>query len=126
MIRVSFDFDYTLGEHEAVQEYAEELVRRGVEVWITTRRPDDAHARLYDWNVDLNAVADRIGISRGHINHLNLSWKHEKFAKEEFLWHLDDDDEEVQSINLLTNTKCFWVYDKDWKNKCEKLLKENG
>jgi hypothetical protein len=42
----------------------------------------------------------------------------------EFTFHLDDDDYEIDLINS-SNDKCegVWMLDKNWKEKCLKLIK---
>jgi len=39
---VTFDFDATLSRPD-VQEYAKELIEKGIDVWVVTARYDDLH-----------------------------------------------------------------------------------
>jgi len=75
MIKCSFDFDGTL-DNIYIQDYALELINRGIEVWIDTSRFDKInfikqyhssleYAELA--NKDLFDIAKRLGISNHHI-----------------------------------------------------------
>ena len=136
-IKVSVDFDSTLSTL-AVQKYITELVFRGFEVHIVTARFDSvdkytgdfmskyqidniekAHQHLFD-------VADLCGISRDRIHFMNMADKYEFFTPERaFLWHLDDDQYEIDGINRYTETigiSCSGG--SNWKGKCERFIKK--
>lgn len=135
MNKVSFDFDGTLGQYLSVQAYAKELVQRGIEVWIVTRRYDTLERYTPEFNFKYNIinleeehkylfeVADGCGIKREHIKFMNMDDKYKFFTiNEDFIWHLDDDYVEILDINKHTKTKGISVAH-NWKRKCEKLLK---
>ena len=71
-MKVSFDFDSTLSRKD-VQEFAKELVNKGIEVWIVTSRFDDETAMQKNWhwikgqNQRLFDVAEECGIRRENI-----------------------------------------------------------
>ena len=46
---VTFDFDGTLSRND-VQEYALELMSKGVDVWVVTSRYDELHKHRYQIN----------------------------------------------------------------------------
>jgi hypothetical protein len=48
-ITVTIDFDSTLSRRD-VQEYAVELIGRGVDVWVLTSRYDVIHQHKYPFN----------------------------------------------------------------------------
>jgi hypothetical protein len=58
--KVSFDFDDCL-DNLIVQEYCEELIDKGVEVWICTARMDNVFGNP-NWNDDVFFMAQRLGI----------------------------------------------------------------
>ena len=135
-MKVSFDFDGTL-DRDVVQQYAKELVGRGHEVWITTARfekIEDYDAKfmkkhgIYNLNEQhryLFEVALACGIEDDHIHFCNMADKWEWIKDKDFLWHLDDDWEELKGINVMTDAVGVSVFgNSTWKNKCEKLLNE--
>ncbi len=127
---ISFDFDSTLSR-TVIQEYAEQLIKDGYDVWITTTRlSNERYLELNtllsetDWNDDLFEVSDRLGISRDKIRFTNGGDKWKWFKHQYFVWHLDDDWYDLKGIQRHTKTtpiSCFG--NSTWKNKCEKLLK---
>lgn len=59
MIKVSFDFDSTL-DKPYVQDYAQSLINRGIDVYVITSRYDELHKHRYlhnPTNEDLYKVA---------------------------------------------------------------------
>ncbi|HRT03673.1 MAG TPA: hypothetical protein P5513_07020 [Candidatus Diapherotrites archaeon] len=128
-MKVSFDFDGTL-ELDFVQKYAEDLINRGVEVWIITSRFSDSElgrknflSPLYITNRDLIEVMDRLGIDKNKVIFTNMEDKW-KFIKDKgFIWHLDDDPIENKMINSKTFTKGIDFFDNDkWHEECEYIL----
>ena len=121
-IRVSFDFDSTLGI-PSIQKYAKYLVERGIEVWICTTRKTAEQAKNPTWNDDIFKVADEVGIKREHIIFTNLEMKVEFLKDKNFLMHLDDDwtelkflenESDVQPVNVFGNP--------DWKSEAEAIV----
>lgn len=123
-MRVSFDFDDTLSLNK-VQEYAKWLVSEGAEVWIVTSRLSDEQSINQGWNKDLFCVADDIGIKRENIKFTPIIGKSSFFMNNDFLFHLDDDREEIDLINKYTKTKGVWVNDDYWNLKCEMIRLNN-
>lgn len=97
-MKVSFDFDGVL-DVEDVQDFARELVRRGIEVWVVTNRPNDDEAPSPNWNLDLYGAVNYVGVLNRHIKFLNMSGKTEFFkSNPNFIWHLDDNWTEASDI----------------------------
>lgn len=133
--KVSFDYDSTLSK-KSVQDYAKSLIDLGYEIWITTSRYDSVEkypteeVKLWkinnlekEWN-NLFLVADEIGIDRKHIIFTNKESKVPYIQEQNFLWHLDDDLEEINAITLNTKTIGIWVLLSHWKSKCNNILNE--
>lgn len=103
--KISFDFDDTLSK-PSVQRFVYALVKEGHDVHIVTSRMSNERAGNSSWNDDLYIVADSVGIPEENIHFCNLSPKDKFFKRNtEFLFHLDDDPDEVGIINLNTDTK---------------------
>ena len=123
-IRVSFDFDGTLSRQD-VQAYAKELIEGGFEVVVTTSRFDDENAYKHNanpTNSDLYEVTDKLGIKRENIYFTNMEDKIDHLHKDT-LWHLDDDDyelEEIKKSKLITQG--VDVNKSDWIIDCEYFL----
>ena len=128
--KVSFDFDGTLEFHDE-QNYAKELVNRGIEVWIVTSRYEDTsnysfvvpersknHKDLYD-------VAEKLNIPKERIHFTNMQYKSEFFKEQgkDFVWHLEDNALEIQLIKSLkalhnsTVQVIDAVYGGNWKEQ---------
>ena len=128
MKRVSFDFDGTLSRLD-VQAYAKSLLDKGYVVWIVTSRLHEKNADNLQWNDDLYEVAEKLGIPKSQIHFMN-TWIHGDdkshwLKDQDFVWHLDDDFIEINSVNReCKNTKGISVFgNSTWKQKSNKLLK---
>ena len=123
---ISFDFDFTLARKD-VQEFCKDLLIQGYDVYITTARYDDDNVHKWDFvkdNNDLYAIADELGISRDKIHFTNMKPKAEYLATKEFIWHLDDDQQELENIKLANlEMKGISVITGNWKHKCKRLLR---
>ena len=122
MKHVSFDFDGTL-EFSDVQAYAALLMKRDdVTVWITTRRlPDNGKHN----NFKLHAVAKRLGIPKERITYCSLQLKYTVISDRPFIWHLDDDPEDLKTLAKASNIKCIqYMKGGRWMGFCEKFLKQ--
>lgn len=124
-MRVSFDFDSTLSR-QIIQNYAQELIDRGVEVWICTSRWDDRTAferqGYTDYNQDLFLVAQELKIPKERIIFTNHELKTDFLRDKDFIWHLDDD---VIELSFFKGEKTFGIScykTTTWKDKCEKLI----
>lgn len=125
-MRVAFDYDDTL-DNPIVQEYAKSLVQLGLEVWIVTSRMDNKTARDYRWNRDIFQTAEKINIHPYNIHFCNMEKKYRFFQRNEsFLWHLDNDKEELDTINDETLVVAIDFCDENWLNKCNELIKKNS
>lgn len=138
-MRVSFDFDDTLTE-PGVAEYAAQLIKRGVDVWIVTARYDDEkllkkfgqempNGKVYlpigAGNDDLYKLANEIGIPKFNIKYTNVKGKGEWFKKHSnFEWHLEDSPKQIFDIENVSSVPVINVLSRDWKNQCEELLKK--
>lgn len=137
-MKVSFDFDGTLTQEE-VQFYAKELLDKNVEVHITTSRysnpssypiynrsKQDAIEVIKAWR-EVSETVKKLGIPKKHIHYTEFKDKVEWFEEHpeyNFIWHLDDNVMELLYINSCPrlDIKGILVHDKDWKEKCNKLL----
>lgn len=138
--RVSFDFDGCLGDSEFVQNYCKELVERGMDVWIVTSRPENPEeffkkkytedqfkkefgVNFWSNDEDLYPLASKLGIDRQKIaftNHTPKAWWFNENSG--FIWHVDDDPNEIRLIQRLTKVIPISVNSSNWVDKCEKLL----
>ena len=121
---VTFDFDSTLSRPD-VQEYARQLIKRGIEVYVLTSRFDELHKHKYPSNPtldDLYKVTDKLGITRDRIRFQCMRNKSEYLEGTNVIWHLDDDWVELNYINKETDVKGISCIGGGWKQKCEKLL----
>lgn len=125
-MKVSFDFDGTL-EFQDVQNYAQELMAEGVEVWVVTTRWDENHKHKYPQNAtldDLWEVIDRIGIPRHQVRFTCMEWKHTYLKGTNFIWHLDDNPKEFSAAKLHDcNVPMIDVDSNGWQVICDRLLK---
>lgn len=127
-MKVSFDFDETLSRPE-IQEYAKELVEKGVEVWIVTTRcdrtsrfcnPEYFNFHGNTWS-EVHEVALKLGIPIKRVIFTNYQFKHTFFENnKDFVWHLDDNPYEFRGIQLLGIAAIDSFG--NWKAKCERLL----
>lgn len=123
-MKVSFDFDGTLDLPE-IQEYAKELMEKGIEVWVVTNRVNDNPLTDVRWNGDLYLITDSIGIKREHIHFIKGMYKDNFFFNNpDFIWHLDDDLTEVMRMNWNSEckTQAITILDFNYKKICDKLL----
>jgi len=132
MKSVSFDFDDTL-EYEYVYTYAKELIAKGIDIHIVTSRYSDPrnYLPMVANHNDLYATAKFVGIKEENIHFTEFRNKIEWFKEHpeyNFIWHLDDNWEELSLIKLYKNcNECsiepIDVLNSNWKEKCEELLK---
>ena len=125
---VSFDFDGTLSRPD-VQEYAKGLIEQGINVIVVTSRYDENNKHLYPvnpTNEDLYVVTDKLGIPRDNIHFMNMALKADFLKDTDVIWHLDDDEVEVEAIDDLDNPVIgvLAVEDK-WKYLCNILIALN-
>jgi len=133
-MKVSFDFDDTL-DKISVQKFAKKIIRLGVEAWIVTGRysdsmikkikkedPNDERIKDRDSNEDLYEIAKELDVPKSHIHFCNKELKYLYLKGKPFIWHLDDWQEEIQTINKNTKIKAIDVLSVNWRNKCLKLL----
>lgn len=122
--RVTFDFDGTL-DMKHVQEYAKSLMERGVEVWICTSRFEPGYEHEWGWkewsNADVEQVAEELGIKK--VIYTNMVDKWEMLENNDIIWHLDNDNIEIEIMNENSNIKGVLI-EEGWKEKCEKILFE--
>lgn len=127
---VSFDFDSTL-TRKNVQEYAKELIFKGVDVWVVTSRYDELHMHKYTHanatnatNSDLWLIIDEIGIPRWKVRFTCMHSKSLYLLGTDVVWHLDDDFIELREMS---KAKCktvgISVNGGNWKQKCDRYLK---
>ncbi|MGL4584269.1 MAG: hypothetical protein ACRCVU_14970 [Flavobacterium sp.] len=122
-MRVSFDFDGTLTE-PLIEQYAKELVMKGISVFIVTGRYNELLCVMHGINAndDLFDLADKIGIVHKHIIFTNRADKSYTIGGSGLVWHLDDDLNALNDINRYSDVKGIWIGNDDWKEKCEELI----
>lgn len=122
---VTFDFDNTLSLKH-VQEYALELMERGVDVWVLTSRFDDIHKHRYPnnpTNEDLWKVIDSLNIKRHKVRFTCMESKGIYLEHSNVIWHLDDDFIELSDMRYRKcKTVGISVKSGNWKQKCERIL----
>lgn len=104
--KVSIDFDDTFTRKD-VREYVLELLDKDIDVWIVTSR------HIAYW-YDVVELATKIGIPQHRILFTGGEKKYKVIEELGYIWHLDDDKEELE---LLSNG--IDVNDINWKDKCE-------
>lgn len=118
-IKISFDFDRTL-DREDVQEYCKHLQSKDIEIYITTSR---AEVSLFgDTNSDMFEVCDLLNIPKENIIFCNYYDKYEIIKDFGFLWHLDDNEDELTLLKLYTDIKAIDVTKNDWRELCDMYL----
>lgn len=131
-IKVSIDFDSTLSRKD-VQRFAKEIIGESIEVWIVTSRISNEEAkvgyednftidRIHKANEELFRVADNVGIKREHIIFCNFTMKIDSIEGKGFLFHLDDDSDELMCIIGRDTCKPINVEHQDWESDCRKLI----
>jgi hypothetical protein len=127
MKKVSFDFDDTLS-FGSTQDYAKFLIDHDIEIHIVTSRYEDPSKYSFECNHDdLFEVSKKLGIPNEHIHFTNFSPKCYFFiSNTDFVWHLDDNFEEICSINAYTDTLGVWSLDGNYKHSCNTLLGLNS
>ena len=131
-MKVSFDFDDVLSI-KYIQNYALELIERGIEVWvITSRFGDDKKYKKFFLtttnvkltNKDLMEIINKLKITEERLVFTNMKDKYEYFQKyPDFLWHLDDDWIENDLINKNTKVIGINVFGNDtWIKETEKII----
>ena len=135
-IKVSFDFDDTLSLPH-IRKYAKELIKKGYEVWVVTRRFE----KLEDYSKDfldyynikdikrehsyLYEVINRLGIPRSRVHFCNMEDKYKFFQdNNDFIWHLDDDLQETNDINQHCDVVAVNHFKGDFKKQCNKLIED--
>lgn len=122
-MKVSFDFDDTL-DREDVQHIARQILTgTDIDVWVVTARLPDKKAPLDNWNEDLWFVCQNLGIPKSNVIFTSYSSKHEFFWEKHFLFHLDDDPEELRMIEAMTDTIAINSLEPTWKKQILKLIK---
>ena len=129
--KVSFDFDGTLSE-DNVEEFAKQLINDGYEVWIVTSRPSDEDLTNTfqpwskpNWNLDIWDTCERLNIPKEHVKFTSYVDKIEFLKGKGFIFHLDDDVDELVEIMNDIDEPCYPVNvnHSEWKKTCLDLLK---
>jgi len=128
MKKVSFDFDDTL-TLKNVQDYAKDLIKKGIEVHVVTSRYEDPKQYTFECNHDdLFTIIKEIGIDKKNVHFTNFTFKHKFFKNNtDFIWHLDDNYQEKYAMGS-SGCKTICVLHKDgeyFENKCDELLNIN-
>lgn len=123
-MKVSFDFDNTLSR-EDVQNYAKNLLEKGIEVFVVTARFNELRKSFFKnnpTNNDLWAVCNKIGISERNVIFCNMEDKSEQLVDTNLVWHLDDCWVTINEIISKTKVPAIDVTRSDWMNQCDNFL----
>lgn len=124
---VTFDFDGTLSRKD-VQEYALELISKGIDVWVVTSRYDELQKHRYKINPtndDLWEVIDRLNIPRWKVRFTCMDYKASYLLHTNSIFHLDDNcDEFFEMRKIKCKTKGIQVKSTSFKNKCNRIIKK--
>ena len=123
-MKVSVDFDNTLSR-EDVQNYAKNLLEKGIEVFVVTARFNELRKSFFKnnpTNNDLWAVCNKIGIPERNVIFCNMEDKYEQLVDTNLVWHLDDCWVTINEIISKTKVPAIDVTRSDWKNQCDNFL----
>lgn len=121
-MKVSFDFDNTITT-PSIQNYAKQLVDRGIEVWIVTARMGFGKEPSKSWNDDLFEIAEKIGIKKENIHFCCMKNKSDFLKDKGFVFHIDDDNIELSIIKRQTDVKPIQIFNnRKWMLDCENAL----
>lgn len=95
--KVSFDFDDTLSRKK-YQDLAKELIAKGEDVHIVTRRRKDQSAEVYK-------IAEELGISRDKVHFTEGKLKYETIKRLGIKKHYDNNENEIEKINEMTDAE---------------------
>jgi len=104
-LRISFDFDCTLGE-DIIKKLAT-LLFTGSQIFIITSRCKGMQTS----NRDLYSVAKKIGIKDENIHFTEGDWKWKRIKDLNIDIHFDDVAEECELIKLNTNCQPILIWD---------------
>lgn len=127
-MKVSFDFDGTLSRKD-VQDFAKELIGKGIDVWIVTSRIATEPALEKGWywiekqNDELYKVAELVGVVKDKIVFTEHIDKIVFLKDKVFEFHLDDDEHELILI-MQSKDSCvpLNVGHFSWKENCLEVL----
>lgn len=105
----SFDFDHTLSE-PCVQQYAKELIKRGIKVAIVTQRPPAMHKEVFK-------VACELKIELNNIHFCGNIPKEEVLEEMDYEFHLDD---------KVLDVPRFVLFDENFRINCEKMIRDES
>lgn len=120
---LSFDYDSTLDRPD-VQEYVQELIAQGHEIFVTTMRYNKMLQHLWKdkpHNNDLYEIVDMLGIPRDNIIFTNMLPKSIFLAGSNCTFHLDDSTTVWYDITNMTKIPCVMVQD-DYRTICNSII----
>ncbi|HAY3553765.1 hypothetical protein [Elizabethkingia meningoseptica] len=123
---VTFDFDKTLSRTD-VQQYAKQLIKRNITVWVVTARYDELQKHRWvanPCNEDLYKVIEEVGIPRHQVRFQCMTLKSDYLKHTKVLWHLDDNEDELYNIKMNSDVNPIDVNFSTWKEECEALLEK--
>lgn len=126
-MKIAIDFDKTLTRLD-VQEFVQELISKGVDVYVLTYRYDNANFYKYNGiyqpydNIDLWEVVERLGLSRKVI-FTNCQPKSEYLNMTgDFKLLLDDDYRVMKDLTHNSKVIPIQVNSPSYKKKINKIL----
>ena len=116
-MRVTFDFDSTL-DINVIQDYAEDLIDRGFDVWVITTRNHAMFSEVKDITEKLKIPPHRVLFTCGKD-------KVDAIKDLKPIFHLDDDWHELGLVNKQTDTVGVSSFgNKEWRDQCEIAIEE--
>jgi hypothetical protein len=130
VLNISLDFDSTLSRLD-VQKFAIELKNKGIITWIVTSRQstkialEKGHHWVEKQNEELFKIAEKCEIPKERIIFTEHAPKIEFLKDKNFLFHLDDDIDELLDIKI-SKDSCAPINVNyfEWKEICEKLIND--
>lgn len=120
MKKVSVNFDRVLSL-AIVQEYIAGIMGMGIEVHILTSREPENGVDFID-NRDIWDTVNQLAIPLNNVRFTSYSDKSDYLVDSGMLFHLDDDQEKLDSIGNLTMVEPVNVNEPQWRDKCDKIL----
>lgn len=140
-MKVSFDFDGTL-VYQDVQEYAQSMIKRGIEVWVVTTRydanhdhkwrekfPEEEWAAIYDNhdgdpNFHLWGVVEKLCIPKHHVRFTCMEYKYKYLDGTKFVFHLDDNPDEIRNAKHHNCNVPFVDVLSHYQDTCDNLINQ--
>ncbi|MEX0596030.1 MAG: hypothetical protein WD512_05965 [Candidatus Paceibacterota bacterium] len=124
-INISFDYDDTLSRGQ-IHDFVLKRIDRTIFIpWVVTSRLSNDKIPKPSWNDDLWVDCGILKIPKENIHFTNHTRKVDYFDKNSnFLFHIDDDLQEVNDINEFTSVIGIDSFSHNWREELEILMNE--